>query len=546
MEQFGSKYELFEFDRIAILNLLRLKYIEKHYKEIRKDNADYVSDHKVYNWIDGTEFRDGQKLSKAVAERITGADSSYKGKFRTTKLNKLCEILEFSSIEELQRKITEYLIAIKYMPNPIGQYALLSAHTLNINFSNQESIIIKFIGNNEYKVLASTFAKIDDNEIIRLYRLAINKPLWYNPAEQLGLNSGFGIDTTSSGIVVESISFAEFDEKIIFDLQKEFILQDIFKESLNNDLIDLPDKPKIFWYNSAGTDLSPLVFFNEENLHRIQDETIKKFELPELFVFNCLGSEVAELREILKNSNQRTELYSNNEYLIEGFNYKELILNSMVIEDNVNPNYFEQSHLPKFKNNSAVFYFDVEISKITGELKSTHKVLYFEMENINFFQQVICKDIFNVIHHCGTDEGMAWGNSKKSIFEYIYKDHNPLYFVNKGYKPELIIFSGGTANEALKYADNNSGISFENSAVLDVSDSFIDENKGISANYVDYIRYKGNILGTKVLKVLYPESISKKEKLNYYRTPLLKGKTKEQVEKSIGRKLDDSELNKIC
>jgi hypothetical protein len=47
------------------------------------------------------------------------------------------------------------------------------------------------------------------------------------------------------------------------------------------------------------------------------------------------------------------------------------------------------------------------------------KVLYFEAENIDFFNKIILSDFFETSYLCATREGMGVWNHKKSIIDHI-------------------------------------------------------------------------------------------------------------------------------
>lgn len=207
------------------------------------------------------------------------------------------------------------------------------------------------------------------------------------------------------------------------------------------ELENLPLKPKIFFYPSAGFDFRGCVAFTN---YRIQHESKnhgRGFNKPELFVYTCIGNEVLELKAKLAQG--EVELMNDQYTTIVARNYKTLELRSDIIFE-INRNYIdcENLNLGNYQTNTA-FYFELLIS---GENYSeTQKILYFEAENIDFFNKIILSNIFKTNYLCTTREGIGWGGCKKSVIDYIYKDNYPLFFTTFGFKPEInILFNDFT------------------------------------------------------------------------------------------------------
>jgi hypothetical protein len=60
------------------------------------------------------------------------------------------------------------------------------------------------------------------------------------------------------------------------------------------ELDELPVKPKVFWYVSAGDFRGPV--FDTISYRSWSKASWKRFGKPDLFVYNCLGPEVQDLR----------------------------------------------------------------------------------------------------------------------------------------------------------------------------------------------------------------------------------------------------------
>jgi hypothetical protein len=208
----------------------------------------------------------------------------------------------------------------------------------------------------------------------------------------------------------------------------------------------LPKDPKIFWYVSAGADFRGPVFLTDCWIQHELKHHKKKFVKPDLFLYNCLGPEVRELKEKLING--RVELFNDGRTNIFGINYRTLDLNRNIIHYYINPNYIEsgavvQDHEFMLRRGNEAFYFELKIS--WDDNIEYQKIFYIEIENINFFTEVILRGPFEVVYLCATKEGCGIGGCKKSIIEYIYKDSAPLFFSDRGFRPKYnIIFNDFT------------------------------------------------------------------------------------------------------
>jgi hypothetical protein len=58
----------------------------------------------------------------------------------------------------------------------------------------------------------------------------------------------------------------------------------------------LPIIQKSFWYLSAGDDFRGPVFFSQHHLEQGGRHHGKIFSKPDVFMYNCLGNEIKELR----------------------------------------------------------------------------------------------------------------------------------------------------------------------------------------------------------------------------------------------------------
>ena len=216
----------------------------------------------------------------------------------------------------------------------------------------------------------------------------------------------------------------------------------------------LPEKPKVFWYVSAGKeDFRGPVFLTQHHIDHELKHHGKEFIKPDLFVFNCLGDDVQDLRN--KLSYGEVELRNDGLTKIKGVNYKELSLKDG-ISFYINPDYIEINHAINYKTGKPAFYFELEISG--RKYFEIQKILYFEAENIDFFNKIILNDFFYTLFLCAIREGCGYGGCKKSIIEYIYQGSQPLFFTNKGFKPKYNILFNDFTKEIFEQAVNDSQI----------------------------------------------------------------------------------------
>ncbi len=217
----------------------------------------------------------------------------------------------------------------------------------------------------------------------------------------------------------------------------------LFTQSIP-ELESLPSQPRIYWYPSAGIDFrGPVAFTN----FRIQNQKIhhgRDYVKPDLFIFNCLGPEVIDLRNKLEQGVE-VELFNDNISRIVAKNYRVLeVRNEISFE--INPSFIdiEILNLDEYQTNIA-FYFEFEV--FSESYCETQKILYFKAENIDFFEKIILTNIFETSYLCNTREGLSWGGCNKSIIEHIYNDNHPHFFTTQGFKPTFNILSNNFTKE---------------------------------------------------------------------------------------------------
>jgi hypothetical protein len=220
---------------------------------------------------------------------------------------------------------------------------------------------------------------------------------------------------------------------------------ELFKSSIP-ELENLPNKPKTFWYPSAGIDFRSIVFLSKYHVDKLQKFHNKDFTKPDLFLFTSLGPEVRDLRMWLK-SNKEYILYNDNRTVLIGKNYKELALNrkeEKFVYDSENIN-LDRIRLPKLGHEA--FYFEIEIiGKNQYHYNETHKVIYIEHENIDVFDKIILKNYFDIEYLCATREGLHNGACRKSVVQHIYDSGEGTFYAKHGFKPKFnILFNDMTS-----------------------------------------------------------------------------------------------------
>lgn len=215
-------------------------------------------------------------------------------------------------------------------------------------------------------------------------------------------------------------------------------------------LEELSIKPKIFWYVSAGADFRGPVFLTQYHIDHEKKHHGRELQKPDLFVYNCLGPEVQKLKNQL-SMHRSVVLFDDRGTRIEGKNYEILKLNNN-INFQVNPAYIIEDHIENTTTHKEAFYFELEIS-FNNIYTETQKILYFESENIDFFDKMILSDYFETLYLCATREGLGFGNCRKSIIEYIYGDSHPSFYSDRYFKPKYNIlftdFTLGKFKEAI-------------------------------------------------------------------------------------------------
>ncbi len=247
------------------------------------------------------------------------------------------------------------------------------------------------------------------------------------------------------------------------------------------ELESLPSQPKVYWYPSAGMDFRGCVAFTD---YRIQHELEihgREFIKPELFLLNCLGSEVIELKEKLENG--EVEVWSDPSTRLTARNYQSLELRDDIVFQ-INSDYIdtENLNLNDFESDRA-FYFELEVSG--QHYIEIQKVLYFEAENIDFFHKIILQSMFDTKYLCTTREGLSWGNCKMSIIDYIYGENQPQFFADHGFAPTFQILSNNYTKKILEDAVEHSMSVVPNfGKFISENDDFTDDSVIYKVNYL--------------------------------------------------------------
>ena len=253
------------------------------------------------------------------------------------------------------------------------------------------------------------------------------------------------------------------------------------------ELEELPKKPKVFWYVSAGDeDFRGPAFLTQHNIDKRAEHNGRIFEKPDLFLYNCIGPEVTILKEKLKADN--IVLFSDSTTTIRGKNFRQFGFSDSIHLE-VSPEYFDIfTHgdlIPE--REQAAFYFEIDVIKENHT--ETQKILYLIHENIDVFRKVILQGHFEVTYLCVIREGLAQGACKKSIIEVVFQDRDFLNYANIGFKPKYFILDlSSSALERFQDAENRYSDLFESERYY----HFFQRTNSINNNgpYLYRVKYK--------------------------------------------------------
>src|SRR5690625_7944346 len=96
--------------------------------------------------------------------------------------------------------------------------------------------------------------------------------------------------------------------------------QRIFGERVQ-ELEVLSERPKVFWYVSAGKDFRGPVFLTQHHIQHLRKHHGRELVKPELFVYTCLGYGGEKLKEKLSQGDG-ISLYSDAFIEVIGSNFK--------------------------------------------------------------------------------------------------------------------------------------------------------------------------------------------------------------------------------
>lgn len=241
-------------------------------------------------------------------------------------------------------------------------------------------------------------------------------------------------------------------KKLVKPINKEY--------EFNKIIASFPDKPNVFWYVSAGIDFRGCVYLSDYIINKKKSYGVcdrkdmsldnpvlncsnREYEKPDFFVFNCIGYEIDYIKNHYKEKDSPIEVFSDKK-----------------IEINVVEFYPLKSNEEKLSFGAKACLLKIEMNCLIEEHKEYAYVLYFEEENINFFNKVILKNYFNVLYLCATREGCGCGGCRKSIIDYIYKDNSPSYFYEKNFRPKYIVAFHNFTNTILKNERKKGNIDF--------------------------------------------------------------------------------------
>ncbi|HPC71446.1 MAG TPA: hypothetical protein PLB48_06555 [Treponema sp.] len=201
--------------------------------------------------------------------------------------------------------------------------------------------------------------------------------------------------------------------------------------------------PKVLWYASGEIDFFPLVGYSK-GFRKDLSPAIQNITSPELYIYTCLGSHVPKEIDQLFFGGDHI-LYQDNKSRISCSHLQKLHIDRNIYKYHIDGRYIELFNQdPSSFDPLNTLGYDALYAKIKLEdLQITYSeeldFIYILGENINFFKEVVLNGFVEVLHLCTIREGCAFGGCRKSIIEYVYRDHSRVFFRNKGFRPETII-----------------------------------------------------------------------------------------------------------
>lgn len=229
--------------------------------------------------------------------------------------------------------------------------------------------------------------------------------------------------------------------------------QDLFTSPIAG-LYNMPEKPKVLWYPSAGEDFRPNVFLTEYHIEFERTHHGRHFLKPDLFVFSCLGPEVNAVKSKILDTGV---LFEDPNTRITCNNIQETGLNRTLLDLEVSPDYIDLETVDIPETGEEVFYFEIEISSDHCNYREKQKILYIDHENIDTFEKIML-NFFDVLYLLATREGCGMGGCRKSIIEHIYNDAFPQFHFDRGFHPEFLFLFNDFTRDLFVDAARNSDL----------------------------------------------------------------------------------------
>lgn len=148
--------------------------------------------------------------------------------------------------------------------------------------------------------------------------------------------------------------------------------------------------PNICWYPSAGADFRDLL-----------ETHVRTNVSPDLYLHTDYRKDINIKRGTIFNDGRTV--------------VKIITIHELTCQDEIKY-YVDAEYISSLENSydkPRVLLLDVVISFSGGEIRKP--VLYFYMENINFFDEILLRFCLPISHIVKVNEGMAWGGNRKSI-----------------------------------------------------------------------------------------------------------------------------------
>lgn len=171
------------------------------------------------------------------------------------------------------------------------------------------------------------------------------------------------------------------------------------------------EKPNLLWYPACGSDYRDIYETTRRNMRFYLDG----FNTPDLYIHTDFHeSGVFDGEDLVYEKNIKNKGFTNHPDILR---IKILSKHELKLKDDYKPNIvFNREYAHIFNNNPQlnIYLLEIEIT-IMGNEHITKPVLFFIVENINFFEEILLKYKIQISGIVKVREGLGFGGCGKSI-----------------------------------------------------------------------------------------------------------------------------------